>query len=93
MGGCAEKRIIDTDHQIDARVATAFRLISHLRDRRAFVAGERAWLVYRHSSCQADASPYEGGTVHPLIYAVCVESRNRAHASELAALLRDLHAR
>jgi len=32
MEGCAEKRIVGTDHPIDARVATAFGLISHLRE-------------------------------------------------------------
>ena len=90
MEACALKRIVAADHRIDAQVAAAFELIADRRDRRAFVAGERAWIVYRHGSCEAEASRYHGGSAEGIAYLACVENRNRAHLADLAVLLREL---
>ena len=87
--GCAEERILATDHEIDAQAMAAFALLLP-KDRVVFVQGEVAWLRYRRASCLAEASKYFGGSVYGLYYAQCVENRNEAHLRDLAELLRVL---
>jgi uncharacterized protein YecT (DUF1311 family) len=89
LEGCAEKAILTSDRRIDALNAQIFTRLA-ARDRATFVAGERAWLRYRHASCLTAASKYAGGTLASLVDANCVAARNRTHLHEQASLLHDL---
>jgi uncharacterized protein YecT (DUF1311 family) len=33
---------------------------------------QRAWLAYRDAACEVQASPYEGGSIQPLIWFSCL---------------------
>jgi uncharacterized protein YecT (DUF1311 family) len=53
------------------------------RSRMKLRATERAWLRYRKSNCDAEASIYEGGTIQPLIQLRCMTRLTLARAEEL----------
>jgi uncharacterized protein YecT (DUF1311 family) len=36
------------------------------------LTAQRAWLAYRDAACEAHASPFEGGSLQPLIRATCL---------------------
>jgi uncharacterized protein YecT (DUF1311 family) len=83
--GCLEHNVSRSDGVINREVAIVFRLIRADQDRAEFVGGERSWLSYRRRSCTALASPYTGGSVHPLAYLSCEKRLNAEHISDLAA--------
>jgi uncharacterized protein YecT (DUF1311 family) len=89
MEGCAERDIVKTDAAIDAQARAVFSLLTS-RGRRAFVSAERSWLAYRKASCTVEASKYEGGSLEPVIFGLCVVKKNRSHLGELSALRRGL---
>jgi uncharacterized protein YecT (DUF1311 family) len=43
----------------------------------------RAWMTYRDRHCDFEASGVEGGSVHPLIYNLCVLDLNEARLTQL----------
>ena len=61
------------------------------RSRVKFRAAERAWLGYRKSNCDAEASVYEGGTIQPLIHLRCMTRVTLERADELKAQTQMLH--
>lgn len=61
------------------------------RSRTKFRAAERAWLGYRKTNCDAEASIYEGGTIQPLIQLRCSTRLTLERAVELKAQIQTLH--
>jgi uncharacterized protein YecT (DUF1311 family) len=91
--GCLQHAVVGSDHRINMRVATVFRLIRRASDRTAFVEGEQAWLRYRRRSCAATASVYRRGSAEPIAFLGCEKSRNSRHLADLAETLRVLRQR
>jgi uncharacterized protein YecT (DUF1311 family) len=60
------------------------------RSRVKLRATERAWLRYRQTNCDAEASIYENGTIQPLIELRCMTRVTRERAAELKAQARTL---
>jgi len=40
---------------------------------RALLDAQRAWIAYRDAACAAEAAPYAGGSIQPLIVNSCFE--------------------
>ena len=89
--GCLEQAVMRSDRRIDTKVAGIFRVLARRSDRTAFVAGERAWLVYRRRYCATAASVFRGGTAEPVAFVSCELRRNKAHLADLADLEKNLH--
>jgi uncharacterized protein YecT (DUF1311 family) len=86
---CAAKELRAAEaelKQVSARLTTNMEAPPRLRMRQA----GRAWLRYRKSNCDAEASIYEGGTIQPLIRTRCMARLTRARAEELRAQLKTL---
>jgi len=69
------------------------RVFTLLRDpggRRAFASGERSWLAYRRSICDAKASKFAGGTLAGVVAASCTARHNHRHLDELTSLAKTL---
>jgi uncharacterized protein YecT (DUF1311 family) len=90
LEGCAEARVIATDRTIDNRAKQVFASLRTPAARQAFVTSEGLWLRYRRSSCKAEASFYDGGSIQPSQYLQCEVGRNLDHVADLAAMLRVL---
>jgi uncharacterized protein YecT (DUF1311 family) len=86
LEGCAESAILRTDRAINAQAKVIVSVLSSRNAREMFVSGEESWLNYRGTSCVAQTSRYAGGSGQPVVYGLCVASRNRTHLAELAAL-------
>jgi uncharacterized protein YecT (DUF1311 family) len=86
---CAAKELRAAEaelKQVRARLTTSMEAPPRLRMKQA----ERAWLRYRKSNCDAEASVYEGGTIQPLIHTQCMARVTRERTEELRAQLKTL---
>ena len=86
---CAEKELRQAEAELRSartRLTATIEAPPRTRMRRA----ERAWLSYRKSNCDAEASIYEGGTIQPFIQTLCLARVTRARAAELLAQLKTL---
>jgi uncharacterized protein YecT (DUF1311 family) len=86
---CAEKELKRAEAELKSARA---KLTADMeaRPRLRLARAERAWLGYRKSNCEAEASVYEGGTIQPLILTRCMARVTRARAEELRAQLKTL---
>ncbi|WP_353472842.1 lysozyme inhibitor LprI family protein [Salipiger sp. H15] len=50
-------------------------------------AAQRAWIPFRDAACTAEAAPYEGGTIQPLVEVSCLTRLTRRRSEDLRALL------
>jgi len=90
LEGCAERLILRTDTEINARTRAIFRLLRDMTAKKRFLAAERAWLAYRKLSCTSVADVYRGGSAEPVAFADCLVDRNKEHLKELASFERFL---
>lgn len=72
------------------RVRDGLNAEMEARSRVRLRAAERAWLRYRKTNCDAEASHFEGGTIQPLIQLRCMTRVTRDRAAELKAQLQTL---
>jgi uncharacterized protein YecT (DUF1311 family) len=83
LEGCAEQRIVATDHRIDAVAATIFKRLFDDDARRRFITAQSAWLAYRSADCTSRSDQYEGGTLAGLLAAQCTGDRSAQRLKEL----------
>ncbi len=83
LEGCAEGRIIATDHRLNVEVALIFRVLHDTSQRRSFVTSENLWFTYRDADCQSVASVYAGGTLAPVEFADCEVADNTSRSADL----------
>ena len=85
LEGCAEGRIIATDHRLNVEVALIFRVLQNTSQRRSFVNSQNLWFTYRDADCQSAASVYRGGTLAPVEFADCEVADNTSRSADLHA--------
>jgi uncharacterized protein YecT (DUF1311 family) len=52
-------------------------------NRNALVLAERAWVVYRDVECGYETALSIGGTIHPMVVALCMTAKAKARTREL----------
>jgi uncharacterized protein YecT (DUF1311 family) len=52
-------------------------------NRNALVLAERAWIVYRDTECGYETALSIGGTIHPMMVALCMTAKAKARTKEL----------
>ncbi|SDH18614.1 Uncharacterized conserved protein YecT, DUF1311 family [Alloyangia pacifica] len=50
-------------------------------------AAQRAWIPFRDAACLAEAAPYEGGSIQPLIHVSCLTRLTQRRSEDLRTLL------
>jgi uncharacterized protein YecT (DUF1311 family) len=50
---------------------------------------QSAWLLYRENSCRFDAHLYEGGSMKPMVHAICLISETNHRLEMLQNLIRE----
>ena len=83
LEGCAEQRILRSDHRIDAAARTIFTRLFDDASRRRFIAAQKAWLAYRRADCTSESDRYEGGTLAGLVAASCTADRSAQRLRDL----------
>lgn len=49
--------------------------------------GQRAWIRLRDADCQVENAEFEGGSIHPMLYALCQAQATRLRTTQLRQLL------
>jgi uncharacterized protein YecT (DUF1311 family) len=83
LEGCAEGKLLATDHRLNVEVALIFKASVSLSQRRLFVMSEDLWLTYRNADCQSVAATYQGGSLAPVECADCEVTDNEARSVDL----------
>jgi uncharacterized protein YecT (DUF1311 family) len=86
MEGCAEHSLLLSDAKVNLLMARIWQALPPA-GRPAFAQGERSWVAYRRTSCNAEASKYAGGTIRPVAFLGCEVGRNKTHLTDLAGTL------
>ena len=50
---------------------------------------ETAWLKYRDANCEFVADQYKGGTMRPMVYAICLGDMTRNRTAELRTQIKE----
>lgn len=72
MNACAQKDFAQADAALNAAWAPAKAFGDEIGKGEGLLVAQRAWLAYRDAACDAHASPYEGGSIQPMIRANCL---------------------
>jgi uncharacterized protein YecT (DUF1311 family) len=76
----------------DATLNQVYRqLISLLDDeeKSQLKEAQTAWLKYRDANCEFVGSQYKGGTMRPMVHAMCLADMTRSRTSELRTQIKD----
>ena len=60
------------------------------KDQQKLRQAQQLWLQYRDANCESEASVYEGGTIRPAIYNLCLASLTRERATRMKAFLAEV---
>lgn len=72
MNICAGRDYKKADAALNAAWEPAKAFAEAIGQDEALLEAQRAWLSYRDAACDVHASPYEGGSIQPLIRATCL---------------------
>lgn len=72
MNACAYKDYQKADAALNAAWAPAKDFADAIGQGKALLTAQRQWLDYRDAACEVHASPYEGGSIKPLIHSTCL---------------------
>ena len=53
------------------------------------IQAEKDWVKFRDSHCKFEASQYEGGSIQPLIYSICLEELTKKRIEEIKASIKN----
>jgi uncharacterized protein YecT (DUF1311 family) len=76
----------------DAKLNEAYRqLVAMLDDEQKaqLKEAQTAWLKYRDSNCEFVADEYKGGSMRPMIHAICLEEVTRNRTDELKSQIKE----
>jgi uncharacterized protein YecT (DUF1311 family) len=90
MNRCAWERFERADRQLNTLYK---RLIARLpaNSRTLVVKAQRQWLLYRDAHCAYYEKTYEGGSMQPMVVALCKEETTLSRVKELENLLEEPH--
>jgi uncharacterized protein YecT (DUF1311 family) len=82
MNICAGKKFQDADAVLNQVFK---RLVAMLDDEQKLQLRdvENSWLKYRDANCDFVADEYKGGSMRPMIHALCLEEMTRNRTTEL----------
>ena len=82
MSACAGKDAQTAEAQLN-RVYGQLMAKYDEPNRNALVLAERAWVVYRDADCAYETALSVGGTIHPMMVALCMTAKAKARTKEL----------
>ncbi|MCX7564978.1 lysozyme inhibitor LprI family protein [Sulfitobacter sp. F26169L] len=83
MNACAAKEYAQADAALNAAWKPAKAFADAIGKGSALLEAQRAWIAYRDIACDAHASPFEGGSMQPLIRATCLSELTAARTRML----------
>lgn len=88
MNACALRAYQHSDAALNEAYAAARRAMQAVSAEAgdALRDAQRAWIGYRDLACAAEAMPYRGGSIEPLVHAGCLERLTRQRTDDLRLL-------
>ena len=92
MTGCASQAYEAADAELNAAYGPAMEMAKSIDDAGANGAvpaatllrdAQRAWIVFRDASCDAEATLARGGTMQSMLFYICLERLTRARTEDL----------
>jgi uncharacterized protein YecT (DUF1311 family) len=77
---------------VDATLNQVYRqLVAMLNDeeRSQLKEAQTAWLKYRDANCEFVADQYKGGTMRPMVHAICLGDMTRNRTAELRTQIKE----
>lgn len=74
MNACAAKEYAEADQALNTAWGSAKSFADAIGQGDELLQAQRAWLAYRDAACDVHASPYEGGSLQPLVRATCLSA-------------------
>ena len=87
--GCAERSVLRSDAQINALNRQIFSQLRSTAAKRRFVSANSDWVRYRAAVCSSASDRFRGGSQAPVVYALCLVTRNGQHVTDLRSVLRE----
>ena len=69
--------------ELDEVYAGLRAALTDSKTKKAFEAVQAAWIKYRDLHCKYEVSAYEGGSIYPMVHAMCLTEKTRARTIEL----------
>jgi len=85
MNECAYRDLKREDQALNTAY-NAYRTRLDAKQKEQLKNVQLAWIKYRDLACTYDSSGVEGGSVYPLIYAMCITRRTHQRLEEIKAL-------
>lgn len=88
MNDCAAKEYKTADSALNR---TYQQLMAKLEpeEKTSLKTAQTAWIKYRDANCDFVADQYKGGTIRPMIYALCLADVTRNRTTELKSQIED----
>jgi uncharacterized protein YecT (DUF1311 family) len=83
--GCAEKKILAADAQINSLAKSIFANLNDDPAKKDFIAAQKAWVSFRKADCISQSDKYEGGTLSGVVDAQCQADRSTQRVKDLKA--------
>lgn len=83
MNACAAKEYAAADAALNTAWGSAKSFADAIGQGKELLKAQRAWLAYRDAACAVHASPYEGGSLQPLIRATCLSEITKERTAML----------
>ncbi len=83
MNNCAATEYQTTDAALNAAWGPAKSFMDGIGQGAVLLDAQRKWIAFRDAACTAEAAPYEGGSIQPLVYYSCATRLTRARTQDL----------
>ncbi len=87
MNNCAAARYQQADDALNAAWPTAKAFMDRLGQGSVLLDAQRKWLAFRDAACTAEAAPYAGGSIQPMIWHGCLTRLTVHRTDDLRSLL------
>lgn len=84
---CASRDYDAADRRLNETYHRAMALMTDEASRGKLVSAERAWMAYRDGQCRLETAEEEGGSLHPMMEAICLTKLTEARRRELERYL------
>ncbi|WP_374831049.1 lysozyme inhibitor LprI family protein [Paenochrobactrum pullorum] len=89
MTKCAQDELYQADHKLNQLYQTIEKRLADATESKALlISAQRAWIAFRDSECNFSTSGTQGGSVHPMMLAMCKASLTKARNQQLADYLK-----
>jgi uncharacterized protein YecT (DUF1311 family) len=87
MNACAAQEYQKSDAALNQVYAQLKAKLTDPQQQNLLVAAERAWVAYRDAECGFETSGSAGGSIHPMVQAMCFNEKTLVHSAELSRQL------